>query len=135
MPKCDFNKVSKRDWNHWIKISAIMAGRRQKIKKKQWLKRPKAVPHNAKFGPKYELFKNSYLEFFFWKYYFGHTAFLYLSKRSSGLHHSRKPQNQQKLAKKITHFTIQFRSKRVTHFRNLNSLDIENNMLPQHSQI
>ena len=35
---------------------------------------------------------------------------------------------------KITHFTIQFRSKNLTHFTNLSSLDIENNMLPQHSQ-
>ena len=33
---------------------------------------------------------------------------------------------------KITHFTIQFRSKNVTHF--INSLGIENNMLSQHSQ-
>ena len=48
--------------------------------------------------------------------------------------YSRKSQSQQKLAKKITHFTIQFRSKNLTHFTNLNSLDIENNMLPQHSQ-
>ena len=47
---------------------------------------------------------------------------------------SRKSQSQQKLAKKITHFTIQFRSKNLIHFTNLNSLDIENNMLPQHSQ-
>ena len=47
---------------------------------------------------------------------------------------SRKSQSQQQLAKKITHFTIQFRSKHLTHFANLNSLDIENNMLPQHSQ-
>ena len=47
---------------------------------------------------------------------------------------SRKSQSQQKLAKKITHFTIQFRSKNLTHFTNLNSLDIENNMLLQHSQ-
>ena len=47
---------------------------------------------------------------------------------------SRKSQSQQKLAKNITHFTMQFRSKNLTHFRNFNSFDIENNMLPQHSQ-
>ena len=47
---------------------------------------------------------------------------------------SRKSQSQQKLAKKITHFTIQFRSKTLTSFTNLNSHDIENNMLPKHSQ-
>ena len=46
----------------------------------------------------------------------------------------RKSQSQQKLAKKITHFTIQFCSKNLTHFTNLNSLDIENNMLPQRGQ-
>ena len=47
---------------------------------------------------------------------------------------SRKFQSQQKLVKKITHFTIQFRSRNLTHFTNLNSLDNENNMLPKHSQ-
>ena len=47
---------------------------------------------------------------------------------------SRKPQSQQKLTKKITHFTILFRSKNLTHFKNLNSLDIENNILSQRSQ-
>ena len=41
---------------------------------------------------------------------------------------SRKPQSQQKLAKKGTHFTIQFHSKNLTQFKNLNLLDIENNM-------
>ena len=40
-----------------------------------------------------------------------------------------KSQRQQKLSIKITYFTIQFRSKHLTHFMNLNSLDIENNML------
>ena len=43
----------------------------------------------------------------------------------------RKSQRQQKLTKKITHFTRQFRSKNFTQFTNLNSLDVENNMLPQ----
>ena len=47
---------------------------------------------------------------------------------------SRKSQSQQKLAKNITHFTIQFCSKNLTHSKKLNLLDIENNMLPQHSQ-
>ena len=78
---------------------------------------------------------------FFWKYYFWHATFLYLFKCSSEHQSSfnisfssRKSQSQQKLAKKITHFTIQFFSKNLTRFRNLNSLVIENNMLPQHSQ-
>ena len=47
---------------------------------------------------------------------------------------SRKSQSQQKLPKKFPHFTIQFRSKNLTHFMNLTSLDIENNMPLQHSQ-
>ena len=34
---------------------------------------------------------------------------------------------------KITNFTGQFRSKNLTHFMNLNSLDIENNMQPKTS--
>ena len=107
-------------------MSATMVGQRQKIQKKNTSK-----------------FKISYLELFFWKYYYGHATLLYSSTRSSGHHQSfflifrfssRKSQSQQKLAKKITHFTIQFRSKNLIHFTNLNSLDIENNMLPQHSQ-
>ena len=60
----------------------------------------------------------------------GHYQSFFFNFRFS----SRKSQSQQKLAKKITHFTIQFRSKNLTHFTNLNSLDIENNMLLQHSQ-
>ena len=47
---------------------------------------------------------------------------------------SRKSQIQQKLAKKITHFTIELRSKNLTHYTSLNLLDIENNIHPQHSQ-
>ena len=47
---------------------------------------------------------------------------------------SRQSQSQQNLAKKITHFTIQFYSKHLTHFANPNSLYIENNTLPQHGQ-
>ena len=47
---------------------------------------------------------------------------------------SRKSQSQQRLAKKIAHFTIQLRSKNLTHFTQFNSLDIENNMLPKHRQ-
>ena len=81
--------------------------------------------------------------FFFWKYfYFCYTTFLYLSTRSSGHHQNfcysrffnRKSQSQQRLVKKIIHFTIQFRSKNLTHFTNLNSLHIENNMLPRYYQ-
>ena len=46
---------------------------------------------------------------------------------------SRKSQSQQKVAKKITFYnTVSF--KNLTHFTNLRSLDIENNMLPLQSQ-
>ena len=43
-------------------------------------------------------------------------------------------QGQQKLLIKITYFAIQACSKHFTHFMNLNSLDIENNMLSKHCQ-
>ena len=45
----------------------------------------------------------------------------------------KKSQSQQKLSIKITYFAIQACSKHI-HFTNLNSLDIENNMLPKHCQ-
>ena len=44
----------------------------------------------------------------------------------------RKSQSQQKLAKKITHFTVQVSLKKPFHFTNLNSLNIIKNTLPQH---
>ena len=74
-------------------------------------------------------------------YNFGHTTFFYSSAYSSAHYQnfffnfrfsSRTSQNQQKLAKKITHFTIQSHLKNLINFMNLN--DIENNLLPQHSQ-
>ena len=43
---------------------------------------------------------------------------------------SKKSQIQEKLAKKITYCTINFRSENLIHFTNFNSLD----MLPQHTQ-
>ena len=109
-------------------------------KKKAWLKHPKAVPQKTKFGHQYKWFKISHLKFFFMKILFRVYIFFYLSTRSSGHHQSffyfrffnRKSQRQQKLARKSNHFTIQFRSKNLTYFENLSSLDIENNMLPQH---
>ena len=95
-----------------------------------------------KFGTKHKWFKISYLEFFFWKCYFGHKRFYIHPHVPVDIHQiffdfrfsSRKSQRQQKLAKKIIHFRIQFHSKHLTHFTNLDSLDIENNMLPKHSQ-
>ena len=60
----------------------------------------------------------------------GHHQSFFLDFRFS----SRKSQSQQKLAKEITHFFIRFNSKHLTYFVNLNSHDIENNMLPKHNK-
>ena len=86
----------------------------------------------------------SYFEFFFWNIILDiqrfHIVYTFQGVLSEFFFNfkfsSRKSQNQQKLAKKITHFTIQFHSKNLIYFMNLNlSLnEIENNMLPQHSQ-
>ena len=63
---------------------------------------------------------------FFWKYLYEYSIFIWVFFNFRFF--SRKSQNQQKLPKKIIHFTIRFRS------RHLSSLDIENNMSLQHSQ-
>ena len=47
---------------------------------------------------------------------------------------SEKYPSQKTQAKKIPHFTMQFFSKNLTNFTNLNSLNIEINMLRQYSQ-
>ena len=112
----------------------VMVSRQLKIKRKQWLKHPKAVPQKTKFGPKYRCY---------WKYYFWHTTFtlIHMFQRTSSkffvlisdfLEESLK--TKKKLLIKITYFTIQVCSKHLTHFTNLNSLDIENNMLLIHCQ-
>ena len=73
----------------------------------------------------------SYLKLFFWKYYFIHTVFyirwhvLVDIIRFS----NRKSQSQQKLAKRITHFTMQFRPKNLTYFTKFSSVEIASNML------
>ena len=46
----------------------------------------------------------------------------------------RKSQSQQKLAKRITHFTMQFPSENPTYFTNFDTVNIMKNLLPQHSQ-
>ena len=85
------------NWHHLqdnLKVSFFLkrcqeiVGQRGKIKRKNWLKHPKAVPQKTKFGPKYNWFKISHLEFFYWKYYSWHTTFLYPSACSSGHHQS-----------------------------------------------
>ena len=86
---------------------------------KHWLKRPKANSPKMKTGPKYEWFKISYLEFVFFENIRAYSVFIFLQTfqlTSSEFFFlnfrfsSRKSQSQQKLAKKITRFTIQFRS-------------------------
>ena len=112
----------------------VMVSRQLKIKRKHWLKHPKAVPQKTKFVPKYRCY---------WKYYFWHTTFtlIHMFQRTSSkffvlisdfLEESLK--TKKKLLIKITYFTIQVCSKHLTHFTNLNSLDIENNILPKHCQ-
>ena len=56
------------------------------------------------------------MEFFFWKYYFGHATFSCSSTRFLNFSFSsRKSQSQQKIETKITYSTVQFRSKNVTN--------------------
>ena len=57
-----------------------------------------------------------------------HQSFFY-SRICSG-----KSQSQLKPVKNITHFTIQFRSNNHNHFTSHNPFEIENEMLPKHSQ-
>ena len=115
-----------------------MVGRQRK--KKKMAKRPQAVPKILKFGPKYKL--NNIFVFLFWKILFWvYNFFIFVHKfrwKRSEFFYTRfssgKSESQQRLEKKITHFTIQFRSKNLTHFTNFKSFDRENNMLPQYSQ-
>ena len=82
------------------KNAATMDGRRQKTVKLHWLKRPKTVIKKKKFVSDKKIIQNLI---------FG-VYLLVLDFRS-----------QQKVAKKITHFTIQFHSKSLTHFTNVSS--------------
>ena len=92
----------------WGKISARTVDRRRKILKIHWLKCPKTAPKKRNFDQKIDDW-NPYI----WS--------LSINFRFSG----RKSQSQQEKAKKITNFTIQFRSKNPTLFvTNLNSLNI-----------
>ena len=47
------------------------------MEKTHQLKRPKSGTQKTKLGPKYKSLKITYLYFFFWKCYFGHTALVY----------------------------------------------------------
>ena len=122
-------------------MSAIIVEQGQNIKKKQLLKYPKATPpkKTRNLDQNINDSKSHICNSFFENIFSG--VQLYYT-RSSGHHqsffysriYSRKSQNQQKPGKKITHFTIQFRLKSLTHFTNLNSFETGNNMLPKQSQ-
>ena len=109
------NFLMVRGWRRW-KIAK---------KTKHWLKRPKTVHQKTKFGSKYKWFRTSYLKFVFSKIFFrayNFSTFVYMFQWTSlELHLSKKCQSQQKLPKKIIHFTIQFRLKNLTSFASINS--------------
>ena len=124
------SKFYKGTCSTWFRFPLHLVGRRWEIKKKHWLKCPKVVP--KKFGPKYK-YKPSYLEFIFWKCCFGYT-FLYLSRCFRGHHQSFFLKVSTKTSKKDHRFYNTVLLKNPAHFTKINSRDIENNMLPQHSQ-
>ena len=93
-----------------------MVAWRRKNSKLRWLKRPRTVSNYRNLDKKINSSKPH-----IWSLSFNFRFF------------NRKTQSQQKLAKKITHFTTQFHSKNLIYFTNLNSLNIVKNLLPQHS--
>ena len=123
---------------------ATMVDWRRKIKKKHLLKRPKAVPKKTRnldqnINDSKSHICNSFFENIISRVYnffmFIHTFQCISSESFFNFRMSSwKSQSQQKLVKKIIHFTIQFHSKHLTHLTNLSSLDIENNMLPKKRQ-
>ena len=113
----------------------------ENLKKKRWLELPKAVSKKRNLDQNVN-FKVSYLNYVFEniilriqrfyicpdvpvkiiEFFFNYRFF------------NRKSQSRQILAKRITHFTIQFRAKSLTNFITLDALEVVNNMLPQSSQ-
>ena len=127
-------------WEGWIKISVAMVDRRQKFEKKHWLELPKAVSKKRNLDQNIN-FKVSYLNYFFENiilcvrfYICPDVPVKIIEFFFNFRFFNRKSQSQQILAKRITHFTIQFRAKNLTNFINLDALDVANNMLPQSSQ-
>ena len=102
----------------------------------------KLSPKNEDLDQNMNDSKISYLEFFFWKYYFGHAKFLYLSRRSSGYHQSfflisdflAENLKANKNLQKRSHVLQYSFAQKLHYYTNINSLDIENNMPPQHNQ-
>ena len=123
----------------WVKNT--MVGR-TKNKKKHRLKLPKAVPkcrnmdqniNDSKSHISNSLFENiiSSIQLFYVR---PHVPVDIIRVFFNFRFSSRNSQNLHKLAKKITNFTIQFRSKNLIHFTNRKALDIENNILLQCTQ-
>ena len=107
-------------------------------------KHPKAVHEKWKFGPKYKWSKNLIFGILFLKVLFrAYKAFIFVQTFqwisseffliSDFLAESRKA-NKKKTCKKDHTFYNTVLLKKLTHFTNINSLDIENNMLQQHNQ-
>ena len=96
-----------------VKMST-MIGRRRQFSKIMLAKRPK-TDHKNKFRSEFKWFK-----------IFG--VYLLISDFPAGYFKVNK-----RLAKKFNHFAINFCSKNLTHFTNLNFLRIAKNVLPQHS--
>ena len=99
-------------------MSATMVGQRRKISKLHWLNTLKQSPKNWNLDQKINFSKPH-----IWSLPF---HFRFSSRMSS--------QNQQNLAKNITHFTIPFCSKNLTYFTNLNCFNIVKKIFPQHSK-
>ena len=123
-----------------------MVSRRRKIKRKHWLKHPKSVPQKQNLDQNIDDSKSHIWDYFIENiisdiklFYINPHApadiikvFFFFDFRFS--RRKSQTQSQQKLLIKITYFAIQVYSKHLTHFTNLNSLHIDNNMLPKHCQ-
>ena len=109
-------KCQSRENNLTMKL-ATMVGRRRKISKLHWLKCPQTILKKRNLDHKINYSKPQ-----FWNLSFNFRFF------------SIKSQSQQRLTKKITHFTIPLRSKNLTYFTTLNSLNIVKNILSQYSR-
>ena len=92
-----------------------MASLEKKLTEKHWQKNPKAILTKTKFGPKYKWFKYLIIGILFLKILFrANEGFIFVQTFQwipfefffNFRFSSKKSQSQQKLAKKITHFTV-----------------------------
>ena len=122
-------------------MSNTLVGWKRKIKKTHWIKHFEALPQRTKFGPKCKNDSKSHIWNSFFENLISGIQYFYIRPHVpldiitvffNFRFSIRKSQSQQNVVKKIIHFTIQFRSKNLTHLTNLNSLGIENKMLLEH---